>query len=499
MDALAQLALMTKAKLVFENPGSFLSFPALSPFSYKANDLKFDSPNLTAAQLLVLSDFSRAVNSRFTGTIFHMEADIYLWDAYQQVLSNAILARDLASSVDTAAFNEAVGLLTTKDENGLVTDSAEMSTYKQYRDASIKATEDYKTQQLTAESSNDPAVKSQWVTIDEPRLRALKQQAENDWESNGFKEKIESALQVQQAHAAHSPQTTWRQWTALFDPSIDIQTDTNTQEFALTSYSPQGIFDQDWPTFHLTRAEITQLAEQAPAELRNIFALEGSSSAVEALSFEYRSVALTRPWFRPAVFDARFWRLPDGSTVLSDGGDPPQGAWPAYAAALVFVRNINLTLRGGIANQPTPELIRASVLTLNHALLRPSVGPASRPGVILRPRIPRPTMTASPPMSARIVADNSRIATARPNMMFARPAITMTPRPANLAVLSRLRGNAFQTLPMATATAFTPPPSPPSSSPGTTTQQGTRDEVSILAFICKRIPKSPNPDPTLTW
>ena len=41
MDALAQLALMTKAKMVFESPGSFLSFPALSPISYGADQLKF--------------------------------------------------------------------------------------------------------------------------------------------------------------------------------------------------------------------------------------------------------------------------------------------------------------------------------------------------------------------------------------------------------------------------------------------------------------------------
>src|SRR6185503_7529441 len=98
-------------------------------------------------------------------------------------------------------------------------------------------------------------------------------------------------------HAAHSPQSTWGQWSELFDPSIDLQTEpTFKQEFALTSYTPLDIFDDDWSTFHLTRAEITQLAEQAPKELRDIFAIEGSSSTVESVSFEYRSVGLNRPW-----------------------------------------------------------------------------------------------------------------------------------------------------------------------------------------------------------
>jgi len=38
MDAAAQLAVMAKAKLVFETPGTFLSFPALSPLSFRPGD-----------------------------------------------------------------------------------------------------------------------------------------------------------------------------------------------------------------------------------------------------------------------------------------------------------------------------------------------------------------------------------------------------------------------------------------------------------------------------
>ena len=41
MDALAQLALMAKAKRVFEALETFLSFPALSPLSYLPDELRF--------------------------------------------------------------------------------------------------------------------------------------------------------------------------------------------------------------------------------------------------------------------------------------------------------------------------------------------------------------------------------------------------------------------------------------------------------------------------
>ena len=95
MDALAHLALMTKAKLVFENPGTFLSFPVLSPMPYQASDLNsFGSSTATAAQLQVLSEFARVVNSCPLGTIFSMESDTYLWDIYRHVLTTAILASE---------------------------------------------------------------------------------------------------------------------------------------------------------------------------------------------------------------------------------------------------------------------------------------------------------------------------------------------------------------------------------------------------------------------
>lgn len=487
MDALAQLALMTKAKLVFEKPGNFLSFPVLSPISYKASDLQFDKNKLTATQLLILSDFSRAVNSRIMGPLYQPETDAYLWDTYQYILTNASLAREVSSSED-ANLAEAVKLLSVTDQNGMMVDSPQMATYKQYRDAWIKATQDYRTQQLTAEASVDPAVKNQWERVDELRLRALQQQAEDEWAAKGFRNQIDRALQIQQAHAAQSPQSTWRQWSTAFDPAVDLQTDTNNQSFALTSYSPQGIVDQEWLTFHLTRDEIKQLSEQAPAELRNILALEGASSTVEALSFEYRSVALSRSWFKPALFDARFWKLPEGTPELSDGGNPPKGAWPGYAVAVVFVRNITLTVRGPAPTAPGPA--RGSVLILNRAMIKPMVM-ASPPAVPMIMRaMPRTTvrMGAAPRVAAkvgRVVIRDHRTGAKAP------PART------NQEIKGRLGDNVFRPIVVGPPVRLPPPPPPPP--PNMTTQQGTRDEVSVLAFICKWLPKSPNPDSTLKW
>src|SRR4029077_17971436 len=118
--------------------------------------------------------------------------------------------------------------------------------------------------------------------------------------------------------------------------------------------------------------EITQLVAQAPSELKQIFATEGTQSTVNALSFEYRSVALARHWFKPDVFDARFWRLPEGSGPLSDGGNPAQGTWPAYIVALVFMRNIRVTMH---ADHPAPPIAIRTLPALQYVTMQ-------RPGVV---------------------------------------------------------------------------------------------------------------------
>ena len=496
MDALAHLALMTKAKLVFENPGTFLSFPVLSPMPYQASDLNsFGSSTATAAQLQVLSEFARVVNSCPLGTIFSMESDTYLWDIYRHVLTTAILASETATPEDTAAYNDAVALLTTKGPDGLPADTAVMTAYKQYRDAYFNVTEEYKSQQSTGTSSTDPTVKETWE-INEPQLRELVEQAERDWETKGMKQQVEAAQQIIQAHLARAPQTTWGQWANLFDPSIDILTDTSTQIFPFTSFDPHGIFDQDWPTFSLKKDEISELAGQAPEELKEILAPPGASSTVEALSFEYRSVVVTRPWFRSAVFGARFWQLPDGSELvpLSDGGDPPQGVWPAYVVALVFVRNITLTTKTSAQTEPTgplqafPALIDSGFVPRSSMMMRPlaTTAPPSVPAET-RPTI-QPRVMRSPMFAMR-------------SMRAAEPAMNPTPAPvAARPMLYRLNTSAFRALPMTNVILTAPPPPPPPPpAPNIITQQGTRDDISILAFICKRFPKSPNPDPSLTW
>src|SRR5450432_725445 len=99
MDAFAYLGIMAKAKLVFENPDTFMSFPVLSPLQYTADQLTFGSFSSPAvSERLVYSEFSRVVNSSPPNTIFEV-GDKYLWEIYGNILApgTTIVADDQVS------------------------------------------------------------------------------------------------------------------------------------------------------------------------------------------------------------------------------------------------------------------------------------------------------------------------------------------------------------------------------------------------------------------
>jgi hypothetical protein len=521
MDSLAHLALMTKAQLVFAAPDTFLSFPALSPLSYSPDELSFASGNaLSAQQLRTFAEFSRVTNSLPLGTIFQPPPDAYLWDKYHEVLTTSILASGEPSSDQLTAIGTAQAYLRVTTPDGLQTDSPAVVAYKQYRDAWFKAVQDYKEKQVTAGASTDPKEQTQWKDTDEPALRAKITEAEANWESKGNKAAVEEAQKTATEIASQSPQLIWRDWSSKFIPEIDLQTDPEQNTFALTGFLPNNAVEQkDWPSFTLAASEITQLAAQAPKELAAIFNDVQGSSQIESISFEYRSVGLERPWLEPKVFSARFWKPTDPSAELSDGSDPPHGEWPAYITAVVFARNIVLRVRTA-SGPPAPVQLRALpsitqrvefvaqpsassstpalkplVAAAPVALRVPPAPPVARPAVMLS--APAAKVTAVTPMVHAVIAPAATLHTAAP---MAAAAVAHPASPATAAVL-RLNPGVFSVKvahPIITSPSPTPTPPQPTPPAPSPPPQPTPD-VSILAFICKRLPKCPNPDSALKW
>ena len=303
MDALAQLALMTKAKLVFETDNTYLSFPALMPLSYPPDKLKFGA---SLPDYNTWNEFCRLTNVIPGGTLYQPEQDVYLWDLYESLFAGkAQLANSTLTPQEAQDYAAVTALLYTI-KNGMPVDTPTMTAYKKYRDLHIIATEKYKEAELTALTSTDAEVKHQWETVKKAVLRQEVDQAMSDWVSKGSKLQIEQAMQKQSAYAAKASVSVWTEWSHAFNRDTDMIQGTA----AMTGFSPFDVFDRtDWPTFKLTSAEINQLISQAPGELRNVLGGSGASN-IESISFEFRSVSLSRAWFRPSVSkpDSGAWR-----------------------------------------------------------------------------------------------------------------------------------------------------------------------------------------------
>jgi hypothetical protein len=498
MDAAAQLALLTKAKLVFESDGTFLSFPVLEPLTYDPKRLDFVSGGADAAQRLRdLSEFSRVTN-RIPRDVIAPQDDEYLWDLYDEVLQTAEVASGSMTAAEQTRLDAALALLYTRMPDGSRQDSTALSRYKGYRDAHIKAQEEYKNRQLTAEGSNDPGLTAQWA-IDEPKFRQAIAEILREWETSGAKAAIESALQLEESFAARAPVLQWSEWKSSFDSAIDLQTDFNQMRFAPTAFSPYDVFDAGaWLRFTLTNEEILHLVKQAPPALASILGA-GDSSAIESISFEYRSVSLTRSWLRPALFRARFWRLSADSDALNDGAIPPHGRCPSYSVALVFARNVIVRWRKRPADTP-PILSPKQLMAVPAPVLARLAGPSRVALPRAAPKTSLASATVAPPSAAAVI----------PAPVVAAPAFAMAPRPTD-AKLENSRAvskkiiqpvfPAFKT--QATGAVASLPPfefekAVPMPRPVQTEAPPT-DEVMILAFVCKRLPRCPNPDPKLTW
>jgi hypothetical protein len=484
MDALAQLALMTKAKLIFETEGTFLSFPALSPLSYTPDQLNFAQP---APNLNVLSEFSRLANALPGGALFQASLDTMLWDIYHDVLQTAQLASSTLTPDQQSSYQQAEALLWTPGPDGLPTPSSQAIAYSQYEQAYDSASQAYRAAQLTAAASTDPSVQAQWQSTGQPQFAAQVQAAEDAWIASGFKAQIEQARGIELSCISQSPALQWQTWQAGCINDIDLMTDTNDQTFGPTTYSPFDILtQQDWPVFSISHTEIAQLVSQAPTELANALDAGSGPSNVQSLSFEFCSVTLGRAWFNPAVFAARYWRFPDPAKLLSDGNTPAQGQWPAYVTGLVFARNIVATEQSvtGPVARPVPSFPPVRV-----------IGPIVRPPIVGRfPILSRPIIGIRAEPLVRAMDVNA--SPAGTPAAAGPPAAPVLMRPI---LMSRLGAFSFAALPQrrtpapATSTAPATPSSPPVSA------AGANGSVSILAFICKSLPKCPNPDPSLNW
>ncbi len=548
MDAIAQLALMHKAQNVFGSDGTFLSFP-ITPLQYTQSDLgfaqTFDVPRL--------KEFSLLVNLIPTGEAWQPSVARYLWEAYGNVLGghDTQLAQSTRTPAEEAQYQAAMQLLSVTGAAGWPEPSLAQLTYNQFRDQMFMLKEAYNAAQLTATLDPDPARQAHWQDVEGPQLRQQMQDLETRWVNEGFKQEVENAQEVRRRLGAKNPNQTWSAWQSRFNPDISALTDTDGVQFYPTSFSPaNALEDGSWQTFTLTRGEVESMVKAAPAELRSRLAADRQTSDIESITLEFSSAAILRPWVDTDLFKARFWRFGDRSKQLSDGNMPPAGQCPAYVSALVFARNITVQRKrpatAGTPPKPTsatPEQIEfsqavqairgnPSLATVIAAKLPPPLSPAAP---VRRPAAPPLRVNPSPrgsaalggattgPMVARRAVRDHRLPAQRVQPGVARPAVTVRDHrrpvpPAQLGVarpavavhdhrrpgpelppraLLHLQQEAVVRPVLPPAASRPTSPAPPDTTLETTTTPS--DQIFLLAFICKPLPQSPDPDTALVW
>lgn len=509
MDSAVQLALMSKAKKVFGSGDTFLSFPVSLP-TYTRRELDFfakQDADALRQSLHNLQEFSTLVNLIPRDEAWLPTETSLLWDVYEQVLREGNFATSSRTPEEEVAYQAALAYLRTATENGIGEDSAAVKAYRQYKDAYLLAQQTYLAAKSTAECSTDPAVQQHWEDIDEPLYRQQLDTLQAQWIIEGHKNEVTAAQNTVVSLGARSPLQTWSEWNSHFNRDIDSLTDAADNFTAFPSFfSPSNALEEGaWKPFRLTEQEVTTLLNEAPAELRA--RLGTNSPTVASLTFEFSSATIMRPWFVSEAFRSRFWRFADANRFLSDGGTPRTGICPAYVTALVFARKVQLEEKEtgsgkvnfdrfdgfrfeiAVKDQERLPQIRLEAVAAeqrrhweranlsSQILLKPEYYAATTSPVAMNVQAKKVGM-----MQAAIVQDVGA------SSMLAH-AVSMRP------IRNFQQAVAFTRLPEALILPpITPPPQP---QPPPPTSQS--EAIYILAFICKALPKCPDPDLTLSW
>ncbi|MEJ7666893.1 MAG: hypothetical protein WKG07_49015 [Hymenobacter sp.] len=320
----------------------------------------------------------------------------------------------------------------------------------------------------------------------------------------------------------------------LFGKATALDPLANEINYLPTQFSPINFYEDNvpWQTLSLDKSEINSLLQKAPAHLQNMFE-PGSSTDIENMTVEYTVVEIVRNWFHYQDFVLqRFWKLAPGAAPLADAGG--RGRLPAFPDKLVFVRNVKIVAPKTSQPPPTGPLrlsaqlfarVQPSALPLLQdkagrfqrkdqltkqmlsvfrtqqvRMAVPAAGPAAKPtGPLLKrmPLLAAPHATMLPGKNLQInnLVTAAPMATVRPVAALDRSRVSVATRASSF----RVPLAAAEVRDHRRATVNVSPPVAPPAAAGPTLETTSYPAMELLAFICRKLPPCPNPDPNLNW
>lgn len=465
IDASVVLGLAGKISTVFADPGqTYLSFP-LNLHGMASSRFEGINRVETPEDAAGLAEFSAIMSELPNGPLWQPSGEKRLWSVYGDVLSKTQLAKSTLTAAEKDRYQEVDELLNDRSPDGTRVPSAMALAYAQYADAYWAAVREYNNRKGQAEISDDQDIQDAWEQ-DKPTLHATMQDAMDSWRADGHREEVDRARREFNDFASRSPANAWAEYRKHFDPNLpDIffQTGPNGSLYLPAGYLPSDVVNLTWNTITLNREDLKKYTEEAPQELRSRLETGSVDSNIDFVSFEYSSVSITRPWFMPEVFESRAWRFYENerTRVLSDGKTPPTGECTAYISDLLLARNITIGRAGPASN--------ANLLFLPNSAKTVDIALHTRPVL---------AETLEAEAAERRILGGGRLN---------RPASLATPRG---------RIHVQPTVEAKRLPARAEPPPRPRSAASTTTEP---DQLIFLAFICRLLPRSPNPDSYADW
>ncbi|MEW6497867.1 MAG: hypothetical protein AB1589_36010 [Cyanobacteriota bacterium] len=282
-----------------------------------------------------------------------------VWNKYQTILTQAVVASSEPSPEEIDKFEEARNFLYQKHEitdlvgtRIAIVDSPSLATYKQYQEVYLQAEFEYNALRQAALESTDPKVVQEWA-LNKSTYQRRVDTARKNWITQGYKNEVDKAFAVINQIGRRNPQLLWNQWREEFE--LSKLKDLENQEFYLTYFSPahfyQPIAEKQWQQLTLSFSESEIPSSEKTDTPENLLSSEVSSAPVQevdllvsSLTVDLIRVQIVRPWMNPSIFESRFWQWPDEREPLSDGKELPQGTLPAYATSIVVARNLNIEL-----------------------------------------------------------------------------------------------------------------------------------------------------------
>ena len=333
-----------------ETSGKFLCLPdttqVLSPEDVQSLGSLDTGDNVEAFERYsdIIFDFSRRMNSPIRGLTTRATDGEMLWDIYDSILNNAIIAKVSIDAATEKKHQASLGILFKDGE--LRNPSPEYEAYRTYRDRYFKALEECGSIQFSSAlaTGDEAEALHKKLTLAKAQLEDI----QKEWALFGYKERIEEALNVYENSLVANPFSFWQKLKSNFIPELDLLTRGGKDYYATTYLFPTSFVDEIWDSISIRGAELSKLFGSSPDEIKSLCKGSDSLSGISAISFEYRSVRVERPWFNPNIFKSRLWRMPDGlNKKVSFGSEKLLGRFPAYVSALLLIRNGTITYSSG--------------------------------------------------------------------------------------------------------------------------------------------------------